>query len=121
MTEFNAVLADDAANVFLAEFAEDVTYNPVTPTPANPVRSIRAVVTRQPPQPHPAMGDYVQPKMLIQVANDATLGISSATLDTGGDTITVAYRIGGSTGDYRIAIPQGRESHDAGMLLLELR
>jgi hypothetical protein len=35
-----------------------------------------------------------RPKMKLIVANHATLGISSAELDTGGDQIEIAYRIG---------------------------
>jgi hypothetical protein len=130
MTAFNAMLAADAGAVFLQEFAETVTYTPVTPTTANPVRTLQAVVWRDPPAPLRgglAASNWTPPQMIIRVGNSAGAvngagGIDPALLDTGGDTITVAYRLGQNPQAYRIHLPDaGTETMDPGMLTLELR
>ena len=95
MTLHDTILAD-ASVVFTStdDFAEWVVYTPhqkfgqAVPTP----RSIKAVVIRD--QITSLDGDTVSPVWQVHVANDATLGISSAELDLGGDKITLPPRDG---------------------------
>ncbi len=67
-----------------------VTYTPKSGTP----RSIPAIVDRQPAQNHPSVNRGAVQPIEITVANDETYGIDILTLDRGGDTITVAVRVG---------------------------
>jgi hypothetical protein len=121
MSVFDDVLAADATNTFLGEFAETVTYTPFAPSVSNATRSIQAVVFRLPPAPANADPNWVTPKMVVHVANSSTLGISSAQIDTGGDTLTVAYRPGETATAIPIALPKGTApGMDAAMLTIEL-
>jgi len=117
----DATLQTDA-ELFLKEFGEEITYTPSNGSP----RAILAIVDRNPPEDIPeAPVGGMQKSITIQVANRSTSisdddvgGISSAELDTGGDTVTLAVRIGGT--------PQVRPiakllEQDAGMLQLEVR
>jgi hypothetical protein len=106
-------LAADMGNVFLADFGEDVTYVPLT----GDERPIRAIIDRNPPMP-PA-GSPVKaglaPKITAEVANDATAGISSSEINTGGDKLKLPVRIGeAATARPLVTILR----HDAGSLLL---
>lgn len=123
MSGLNDLIAADAVNVFCSGngFDETVTYTPRAPDVQNSARDIQAIVTRDPPAPPKANPNYTPPKMIIQVPNDAVKGISSQYLDTGGDTVTVAYRIGKTAQAFRIHIPDKGDWNDAGMLTLELR
>lgn len=106
-------LAADMATVFLADFGETVTYVPLSGSE----RSISAIVDRAPPMP-PA-GSPVKaglaPKITAEVANDSTNGITSSELNTGGDKLKLAVRIG-EAATARPIITVLR--HDAGSLLL---
>lgn len=101
---------------FTAHFAEDVTYIPRKGT----ARVVSAVVDRSPPQALseiPGRTNAV-PMMMIEVENDVSTGISADELDTGGDRIEVAIRVGGlqeSRAIRRIV------SQDEGMIVLEVR
>lgn len=118
MSIFDDIMAADAQAVCGGEFSEAVVYTPSNPSASNPKRTINAVIQRNPPAPLRAAPDYIGPRMIVQVANDATLGISSASLDTGGDTITVAYRIGATPIACKLPHPAAM---DAAMLTFELR
>lgn len=89
------LMADDVIAVLLNtdEFAETIVYTPLNGSPL----SIKAIVERNPPEPIGNPPKLVAGRMIITVANDALLGISSATINTGGDTVTLATRIGDST------------------------
>jgi hypothetical protein len=121
MGAFNDILiADAAAFTNPDEFGEEVTYTPLMPTASNPIRAINALVIRHPPRPMNASPQWIAPKMMVQVANDATLGITPTQLDTGGDTITVAYKMGGTAQAYKIQLADGA-GVDGGMMNLELK
>ncbi len=107
-------LVSDMTGVFLNtdDFAEEVIYTNVD----GEQRTIKAMVFRDPVQNDL---NVPQPKLRIIVANDSTSGISSDELDTGGDTITVAYRKGEDAQEFGISrSPTGGE--DEGGLKLEL-
>jgi hypothetical protein len=78
------------------DFGESIVYTPLNGTPV----TIGAVVVRDPPQTIPTPGMNMVPKMAVSIRNHATLGRPS--IDTGGDTITVAYRIGQTVKAYRV-------------------
>lgn len=114
-----ARIITDAGNVFLNSdhFAETVTYYPQRfGTPAAG-RSIQAVVERrqvavfEPDQ-------QIIPEFEVRVANDATTGISSSELNTGGDQISLAVRIGETATKRSV---QYLTEHDDGMLVLICR
>lgn len=114
------VLLADAAAVFTAtdDFAESVTYyakqyyGAAVPIP----RVINAVVVRE--QITSLDEGTVSPVWQVHVANDNTLGISSAELDLGGDQIELPPRDGKSA--ERRTITQ-LLIQDYGMLVLECR
>lgn len=117
----DAVLQADAELV-LTEFGEEITYTPSGGSP----RSILAIVDRNPPEDIPeAPAGGMQKGIMIEVANRETSiadddigGIGSAEVDTGGDIVTLAVRIGVAAQVRPIAriIEQ-----DVGMLQLEVR
>ena len=110
----DAVLAADAAGAFTdAEFgfAEQVTYNPHNGTP----RVVNAVVQRDPPVEVDTVAGARRPKMIVHLTNDPVLGV--ATVDSGADTITVAYRIGGTPQTFAVGAPI---TQDMGMISVPL-
>lgn len=114
-------IVTDAANVFLQQghFAEDVTYYPHrfhTATVREP-RSIRAVVVRNQVSVFNP-DEQILTEFEVRVANDSTIGISSAELDTGGDQIMLAPRIGETPVKKSV---QYLTEHDEGMLVLICR
>jgi hypothetical protein len=110
--------ADSAVFVDTDGFGEQVTYSPLNGTP----RTINAIVNRQPPEVYSGSGEVLTPLMSILVRNDATYGISSATLNANGnDRVTVAERIGGTAKSYGVYLPENGGTHDVGMLELYLR
>jgi len=101
---------------FTAHMAEEVTYVPRKGTP----RVISAVVDRQPKTSLSEMQGRTNalPFFQIEVENDPATGISADELDTGGDRIEVAVRVG--------QIQESRAirrivSQDEGMIVLEVR
>lgn len=114
-----ARIITDAGSVFLNSdhFAETVTYYPHRFGAAATPRTIKAVITRQqvavfePDQ-------QIIPEFEVRVANDATTGISSEELNTGGDQIKFAARIGETETKRSI---QYLTEHDDGMLVLICR
>lgn len=116
------VILSDASTVFTStdDFAEVVTYYPwqkfgeVAPTP----RSINAVVLREQAAVIGEDGDTVAPVWQVHVSNDATLGISSAELNLGGDQIELPPR-DGKTAIKRTITQLLIQDH--GMLVLECR
>lgn len=114
MSEFDDdIIATRTAH--LASCGESVKYKP---TGGGDPRTITAVVTRGQPDELEGAGFGHSPLTTLFVANDNTTGISADEIDTGGDMIEYAVRIGESVEDRRITkIVQ----QDAGMLELELR
>ena len=107
---------DVGAPALLDHLGEEVTYTPVI----GASRVIVAVVDRDPPavtSPGGVRGRPV-PSITITVKNNAEDGVSSSTIDLGGDKITVSRRVG------EIAQARGIDtivSQDGGMLILELK
>jgi len=98
--------------VMMSKFGESVTYTPLNGS----ARVITAVVDREPPAP--AGSPVSEPRIEVTVYNDATTGISTAELNTGGDMLTAAWRIGGDEQARRIV---GVVQQDSGMVTLEVR
>ena len=88
---------------------ESVTYNPR----AGGARVITAIVTRNPPAPVGAPDGAMLPSLIVTVENDSTSGISSAEIDCGDDTITLAERVGGDVAEHAIS----RLANDDGGLI----
>jgi hypothetical protein len=112
-------LAADGA-LFLADFAETIVYKPrptqTVPSPAP--RTITALVDREPPAFLLEADGLAVPTVHVIVRNSATTGISSSEVDTGGDQMDVALRLGQAAATKRIV---RIVSHDAGLLRLEVR
>ena len=99
---------------FGAEFVETVVYTPAGGRP----RSIDAVVNREPIAAKPETPRGVAPRIEVTVRNDVTLGISSSEIDLGGDTVTLARRIGETAAARPVRRIVGQ---DAGAMTVELR
>jgi len=102
---------DDMAKIQLDTHGEPVVYWPR----GGGSRPIVAIVDREPPKSLEDMPHGFSPKLVLWVANDSIIGISSSEIDTGGDLIEVALRIG--------QVPQKcsmvkLESQDVGMVKL---
>jgi hypothetical protein len=114
-------IVTDAANVFLNSdhHAETVTYYPHrfhTDAVREP-RSILAIVERRQVAVFNP-DEQILTEFEVRVANDSTTGISSSELDTGGDKIELAARIGDTAEKRSI---QYLVEHDEGMLVLICR
>ena len=91
--------------------AEDVVYTPATGQP----RTIRALVQRRQPE---AYGNSLSPVIVVTVANDADLGIISASVNAGADKLTVSERPGETAEARNIA---RITANNAAYLTFELR
>ena len=111
--EFDTLLTETASE-FTDVFAEDVTYWPR----AGGSRAIKAIVSRQTPEQLPGEARAHGMTITVTVENNATSGISSSEVDTGGDKIELARRIGETP--IKRAINKIL-NQDAGMMELELR
>tara|TARA_R110000823_G_C15701213_1_gene476483 strand:+ start:274 stop:636 length:363 start_codon:yes stop_codon:yes gene_type:complete len=114
-------IVSDAAAVFLNSdhFSETVTYYPhrFHTDAARLPRSIQAVVTRNQVATF-GPDEQILTEFEVRVANNAVTGISSEELDTGGDQIQLAPRVGESVAKRSI---QYLTEHDDGMLVLICR
>ena len=105
-------MADDAAALVDSDvFGESVTYTPL----GSSAVTINAVIDRSPPVLRDGSGKLRRPKMTAWIRNHATAGRTS--INTGGDTITVAYRKGGTAEAFLV---KGPLEQDAAGWLLEL-
>ncbi len=111
--EFDQELIDTASE-FLTVMGEAVTYYPI----GGGSREITAIVNRHGPAGLEGAPHGSAPELSINVANDATTGISSDEVDTMKDEVNVAVRIG-ETAQRRLITEI--LSQDAGMMELELR
>jgi len=112
-------IVTDANSVFLnsEHFAETVTYYPHRFGTAATPRQIKAVVIRdQVAVFNP--DEQIVPEFEVRVANDSTTGISSDEINTGGDMIKLAVRVGETPTKRSI---QYITEHDEGMLVLICR
>lgn len=114
MSEFDDELIATRTD-HISVFGESVKYKPVGD--GDP-RTINAVVTRGRPEELEGADYGHSPLTTIFVENNNVTGIASDEIDTGGDMVEYAVRIGEAVEDRRITkiIQQ-----DAGMLELELR
>lgn len=107
----DGVLSDDANFAFCDAdtFGESVVYT----TAAGVATTITAVIDRNPPE----TGDsrVPRPKLTALIRNSATGGVTS--IDSGGDTITVALRKGGTPEVLHCGAPL---NSDAGCFLVPL-
>ena len=112
-------IVTDAGTVFLNSdhFAETVTYYPHRFGTAATPRSIKAVVIRNQVSTFNP-DEQIVPEFEVRVANSATTGISSDELNTGGDKIKLAVRIGETATKRSV---QTLIEHDEGMLVLLCR
>lgn len=107
-------LLEDTVSQFLDEFAEDIKYLPA----GGGQREIRAIIDREPPTDLDGAPHGQAPRCTITVANNSTTGISSSEIDTGGDKVELAMRMGETVQQRRIT---KIASQDAGMMTLEVR
>lgn len=108
---------DDAMGFNLSSdgpFSEPVTYRPRT----GAARAIQASLVRNPPATPAELSRGFTPSMMITVLNDATRGISAAELDTGGDAILLAQRLGDATSAAILLPPP--DSQDAATLTFRI-
>lgn len=92
------VMASDAAALIDPDgFGEPVTYTPR----GGSALSINAVVVRRLPDAVEESVSGFAPVMEIYIANDATKGVTA--VDTGGDVVAVADRIGGTARSHPVA------------------
>jgi hypothetical protein len=113
MTIIDEALEISAAN-YLAAWGEPVQYLPSGGT----ARNIQAVVDRETPTQLDDMPHVHAPRLVIHVANDSIIGISSAEINISNDKILVPVRIGETAVQKLITkiIAQ-----DPGMMRLEVR
>lgn len=116
MSAFEAFAADSLSPWITGSHGETVVYVKADGTR----RTIQATIIRNPPAVDPATGRDVAPKMRVLVRNHPTLGIASTELDTGGDKIEVAYRVGTAAQAYAVAWNPD-DDQAGGMLNLKLR
>jgi len=111
---FDDTLKAAAASFFLLPGAEWITYRPRT----GAARRIRAVVTRSEWIALPGVEGGSRPPFGVLVKNDATNGIDSATVDTGGDELDIAPNVGEPPKAFR---PAEIMNHDAGLMFLKVQ
>jgi hypothetical protein len=115
-------IASDATAVFLNsdDFAESVTYHPhrFYGSALRSPRAIKAVVIREQVDNFAEDVVTVLPRFEVHVANDATNGISSTEIDTGGDQLEFPAR-DGKAAERRAILKI--TTQDNGMLVLECR
>jgi hypothetical protein len=99
---FDDTLASAAGSFFLLPGAETVTYYPAS----GDSRQISAVITRSEPGRMPVVNALVM--------NSSSEGIASEDVDTGGDKLECAKRVGEKPGLLRITEVL---NHDAGLML----
>jgi len=111
---FDDTLKAAAESFFLLPGAEWIIYRPRTGSS----RRIRAIVTRRQWTGLPGVDGGSRPPFEVLVKNDATTGIDSTTIDTGGDELDIAPNINEPPVAMRIAEIL---NHDAGLMLLKVQ
>lgn len=113
MDTFDQTLRAAAPSFFLLPGCEWVTYRPVLGSS----RRIQAVVTRNEAAGPPGIGGGSGPSLEITVKNENVSGIASDQINTGGDQIEIAPRVGEPPRWVRIAEILDQ---DAGLMRLAL-
>ena len=116
MTLKNSITTDPLA-IFLNtdEFAELIVYG----FRAGGVRSLPAIVDRDPPAFYDVVGNVVFPTFSIDIADDCTDGVTAAEIDTGGDWVELIVEHG-DTVRTRLTVLKVLESDLDGMIKLAL-
>ena len=114
-----ARIITDAGSVFLNSdhFAEDVTYYQHRFGTAATPRVIKAIVVRNQVATF-SPDEQIIPEFEVRVANDSTTGISSSEINSGGEMIKLAVRVGETPTKRSV---QYVTEHDEGMLVLICR
>lgn len=87
---FATQMMKTGARGLLYQFGESITYYPV----AGGSRIITGMVLREELTVVGELGDVQSQSIVVRVLNDSTNGISSTEIETGGDEIGVALRLG---------------------------
>lgn len=90
MSRFAQQFRRGAAPNLQRQFGETVVYYRADGV----TRSISGIIQRDPLAIIQELGGTIGASVIVEVRNSETLGISSAELDTGGDQIGVALRVG---------------------------
>ena len=90
MSRFATQFRRGAAPNLQRQFGETITYYRADGV----TRSITAIIVRESLAIIQELGGTIGANLIIEVQNSDTLGISSSELDTGGDQIGVALRVG---------------------------
>lgn len=90
-TRFASQFARSAAPNLMFQFSEPIGYYNAA---GDAVRTIDALIERNVEMIDETGGTVAANAMIIRVRDSATLGISSTEIDTGGDEVSVALRVG---------------------------
>ena len=113
MTEFDTLFEESSTPLF-DQFGESVIYTPAGGSP----RTIQAIVDRGPLELVAEPGDVLAPSLEIEVLDDATEGIASSAVNTGGDTVTVSVWPGQTA--CVLAVVELMQQQDNGLLRLRV-
>lgn len=115
MTVFDDHFADAGFPMLLEQFGESITYCPHR----GAVRSIDAIVDREPAAVLDAAGNAVLPTLTVRVYNSTTSGISSAEINVGRDELMLPLKVNDS-GTHRFSV-MTLVSQDAGVTHLAVK
>ena len=93
-TRFAQQFARTGGVNLIRQFGEPIGYYNLA---GDPVRNVNAMVQRDGAELLTETGDTSAEMLIVRVLNDATTGISSAEIDTGGDEISISPRVGEPT------------------------
>lgn len=111
---FDDTLKSAAASFMLLPGAERILYRPRSGS----IRAIQAVISRNEAGPLIGIEGGSRPRFEVLVRNDSGKGISSATVDTGGDKLDLAPRVNEPPETFRI---DEIINQDAGLMLIAVQ
>ena len=101
-----------------AEFAESISYFPR----AGGVKTMLAIVDREPPGFYDAAGNVVMPRYNIIIANNSTDGIEFNDVDRGGDEVEIIDQFGQADAQVkRVTVINVSERDFGGAITLALK
>lgn len=122
MSLFDSAIQSDATFLFNGDgMTESIEVKDVGSTTW---RDIEALVNRTPPDAILPDGTVMTPMMRLTVANSATVGIDSSTMQSGGNIrVRMARRKGGDAEEFGLYLPPegSRRAHNAGMISFDVR
>lgn len=122
MSLFESALQADAAFAFAGDGPTETIQ--IKDAGSSTWRDVQAYVKRMPPERVMADGTIITVLIEITVANDATLGISTAAMDASGKTrAKLARRYGAAVEEFGVYLPPpgSERAHHAGWVGLDLR